>query len=179
MREKPKPQQIYRHFKGNLYQIITLATHSETGEACVVYQALYGDYAVYVRPLTMFLSEVDHEKYPEVIQKYRFQEVNAQTLLHQERVLAEAETKTETGIKSETETEEGLDPVLVEFLDAKNAEDKLRILTGLRLRINKEMLNIMAISLDLELKEAEVAQMYDELYECLLTKEKYERSRRY
>jgi len=67
---------VYRHFKGKLYFVEDIATHSETQELYVVYRELYDDYKCFVRPLEMFASEVDHDKYPDVKQKYRFELVN-------------------------------------------------------------------------------------------------------
>ncbi len=76
MRPNPRPQEIYRHFKGNMYQIITLARHSENGMKMVVYQQLYAPYEVYVRPLEMFMSKIDARKYPNEKQVYRFERLD-------------------------------------------------------------------------------------------------------
>lgn len=64
---------VYRHFKGDYYLVCDVAIHSEDRNEYVIYRALYGDNGLYIRPKDMFLSEVDHEKYPDVRQKYRFE----------------------------------------------------------------------------------------------------------
>ena len=64
---------IYRHFKGDYYLVEAVARDSETNADMVIYRKLYGDGGLWVRPLSMFLSKVDRDKYPEVSQEYRFQ----------------------------------------------------------------------------------------------------------
>lgn len=73
MRHIPKAYERYRHFKGNCYQILAIAKHAEDATEQVVYQALYPPFTIYVRPLSLFMSEVDREKYPSVTQRYRFE----------------------------------------------------------------------------------------------------------
>lgn len=75
-----KPEDLYeykgrtfRHFKGDMYLLLEIAEDSETGKTMVVYKALYGDNKVYVREISMFLSKVDREKYPNAEQEYRFE----------------------------------------------------------------------------------------------------------
>ena len=72
----------YRHFKGNEYEVIGVARHSETLEEMVVYRALYGDGGLWIRPLAMFLSPVDREKYPDAQQNERFALQEIQSVNH-------------------------------------------------------------------------------------------------
>lgn len=71
---------IYKHFKGDYYIVLDVAIHSETKDKYVVYRGLYGENELYIRPIDMFLSEVDHKKYPNISQKYRFELQNIKSI---------------------------------------------------------------------------------------------------
>ncbi|MDE7332429.1 MAG: DUF1653 domain-containing protein [Lachnospiraceae bacterium] len=185
----PLPGQIYRHFKGNLYRIVTMAEHSETGEKLVVYQALYGDYAVYARPLSMFMEKIDQKKYPEAVSGFRFelQKEVIGTLVSgtpQKEVSDDAEdmvkeqtVELESTVRDEEQEELNIDPLVLEFLDAGTYRERLNILAALHNRITDEMINTMAVAADVEIKEGDIEERYNELRTCLLTFEKYECSR--
>ncbi len=185
MRPNPKPQEMYRHFKGNIYQIRCLAKHSETGEMMVVYQAMYDTFQIYVRPLAMFMEEIDRVKYPEAAQQYRFELLQDLELLSESQ---ENEEAAEPGVEMSNKPAEqiqddpadeqlNIDPLVMEFLDADTYEARLNILAALRHRITDEMINTMAMAVDLEIKEGDVEERYEELKNCLLTFEKYECNR--
>ena len=177
-----KANQIYRHFKGNLYRVITVAVHTETEEELVIYQALYDDFKVYARPLSMFMSEVDKEKYPEATQKMRFEPVE-QMVESVEPIAAEAAEEVEAEKKEAAEKTEAaeesisIDPLLEAYLDTDSYREKLNILHGLQHRITEHMLNTMAIVIDFELPEGDIQTKYYALNDCLITKEKYECNR--
>lgn len=175
MRHNPKSQELYRHFKGNVYQIRCLAKHSETGEMMVVYQAMYDTFEIYVRPLSMFMDEVDHVKYPDVKQKYRFELL--QEMDDNREVQLPEERKSEAVAVAESDEELNIDPQVVAFLDAGSYEQRLNILYSLHSRLTDEMINTMAVAVDLEIKEGDIEERYEELRNCLLTFEKYECNR--
>ncbi len=201
MTSRPRPQELYRHFKGNLYQVLTIATDSETMQEMVVYQALYGDYKVYVRPLDMFMSEVDHDKYPDVRQRMRFEKVEPvseekasdekpepvkkeveqtappeNTLFKFDKKPPEKSTVMSKSIDEEAR-ELNLDPLVIRFLDADLAVEKNDILSRLRPTITNDMIDIMAMSLGVVVKEGDVYDRYNDLRTCLTTMEKYESTR--
>ena len=167
IRKTPVPGEFYRHFKNKLYQIIAVAVHSETGEEMVVYQALYGDFRVWVRPLDMFLEEVDREKYPDAAQKYRFERVR---LVKPQGAGEEKNGHSKTGFDAETmraqqesgnvqmtagqapEEEPTVSQDLLDFFDAmdeKNYDRMLECLTKLSAHATRKELDDICLVLDI------------------------------
>ena len=185
---------FYRHFKDKLYQVKGTAIHSETKEKMVIYQGLYGSYEMYVRPYDMFLSEVAHIKYPDVVQKYRFElidiktgksleadyEENNQNMesekseeLEKLEELEELEESKESKESEESEESEE-DSKLIRFLDAYDYKEKLDILTSMRGELNDGLIDIMAESIEVAVPEGDITDRYNSLRKCLMAHTKYE-----
>lgn len=179
MNQIPKPGEIYQHFKGNKYKIITLAQDTETGDILVIYQAIQGEQKTFAREVSMFMSEVDHVKYPNVTQKNRFEKI--------EEAPSAGDLSEETTKKLNTNSMPDaagsepagvqLDAGLMEYLDADTYEKRLEVLTSMKDRLTNEMINTMAVAIDVEIDDGDVEKRYEELKYCLLTREKFECNR--
>lgn len=148
--ETPKPQEIYRHFKGNIYRVLNIAEHTETGEKMVIYQSVDDESKIYARPLEMFMGTVDRAKYPDAEQSMRFELVKDEFVL---------------------------DPEVDAFLDSTTYEEKLKILIDMKPRLTEEKVTTMAFAVDISLPEGDVNTKYESLKKSLLIRERYEGSR--
>ena len=197
----PLPGEKYLHFKNKLYQVIAVAIHSETMEPYVVYQALYGDFGVYIRPYDMFVSEVDHEKYPEVTQKYRFAYVDHtknetlrteraehkkipvnQNVEQQENVpdvtaaVSTAELQEQNMVQRESDVEEQINPWLLRFLDTDTMEEKYQIVCDIKNDITDRLIDDLAVAVDVVIPEGKLSDRYEQLKYCIRTRQKYEQT---
>lgn len=145
MERQVYPGEFYRHFKNKLYQILAVATHSETGERMVVYQALYGDFGVYVRPYEMFLSPVDREKYPDVTQQYRFERVEMGTGTDIQRSSLDADEK-----RCREETLYEPSPGFLKFLDADTYEERMECLSSMARTAKQREVDSIYLVLDMK-----------------------------
>lgn len=202
MRKIPKPGERYRHFKNKEYQILAVATHSETGEKMVVYQALYGEYSVWVRPLSMFMEEVDRVKYPEAAQTYRFeriaagpwesqdwQEVEAHGAERRETRTVRTAHATDEGIRRSEPVDTGsrswdvsqeepeLHPLVAEFLDQDTTEGKLEVLHRMSGKVAKRDLDSLCFCLDMNPVGGSVEEELDAIRQCIRMQQRYDAPR--
>ena len=139
------------------YYVCNLKTAS-SNRILTMCNALYDDFAIYARPLEMFVSEVDHVKYPQVTQKYRFEQVDPVTM-----------NNIDNGMPEE-------DSPLEKFLDARGYEDKLDVLMRNKDKFTDEMIDIMAESLEVVVPEADTSKRLESLKKVLQAHTKYEGS---
>ncbi len=144
MKQIPKKGEIYKHFKGNLYEVLAIAKHTETMEDMVVYQEAEGE-AVYVRPLEMFVSKVDKEKYPEVLQTCRFELQDAKSKLS-----------------------------IMDFLDLPTTTEKIQYLETMKDNLTEEFIGLVAQCLDFVENEGSLEDRYHALVKYLRTVQRYE-----
>ena len=197
-RKSPMSGEIYRHFKNKLYQIVGVAEHSESREKLVIYQALYGNFGMYARPYDMFMSEVDHKKYPEVQQKYRFEkagivgenicstvavnknEDNLKITLEDvvKTIPDKAVIEGATDVNSDVEEQEGVpNPDLLAFLDAETYEEKHKLLVAMRPRITDRLINDLAAAIDVTVEDGDLETRFKSLLYCVKKMDEFEVTR--
>lgn len=207
MERTPRPGEFYRHFKNKLYQVVGIAAHSETGEAMVVYQALYGDFGLYVRPLDMFVSEVDREKYPDVKQKYRFERVEfapgggaiqaypaaagtdsgwpasagSASAGSASSGLGTAEpvsaAPTSAAPASAPEEDQRPNPYLMAFLEADSTAGQLEALKRMEGRVGQEEVDCLRVVLEMGPGGGDIAKQLDDIRKNLEMQRRYDGSR--
>lgn len=142
--KKPIKGEIYKHFKGTLYEVLAIAKHTETMEEMVVYKEVEGE-ATYARPLEMFVSKVDKEKYPEVLQIYRFELQDEKSQLS-----------------------------IMDFLDLSTATEKIQYLEAMKDSLTEEFVGLAAQCLDFVENDGSIDDRYHALVKYLRTVERYE-----
>ena len=159
----------YRHYKGGLYQIVTVAVHTETEEDMVVYQALYGDYKVFARPLKMFLETVKDEA-GNVVPRFAKEDKSFEKTSSIRDISAKKE-------ETENSVVQGVNPLLITFLDAESSVEKLEILHRMRKSIDNKTISDMAAALDIVIEEKDMDERIKDLENCLQMRARFETTR--
>ncbi len=176
-RNLPRPGDKYMHFKGKAYQIVCVAYHSETRERMVAYQALYGSFECFVRPLASFMSQVDRKKYPQSRQKYRF-ELMEESPAAIEPVNQEPDSRqAQTDASKMAQQEEQANPALLQFLDADTLEEKYHVIKSLGNAVTDRLIDDFAVVLDLVIPEGSLDMRYQQLLSSVRTMQKFESTR--
>lgn len=168
------PGEIYRHFKNRLYQIIAIAYHSETGEKYVVYQAMYDDFKIYIRPYDMFISKVDKDKYPLATAVYRFEKVDREELTGLRSVNDVPGKQPEEVQADNNDDGDKVNPYLMGFFDCDTSASQIEYLNSIRGKIDDRLINDIAVSLDLTVDDGNIDDRIDSLIRCLKMKARFE-----
>lgn len=200
MERRVEVGQVYRHFKGNVYEVIALAVNADNREEVVVYKSLNKD-KVFVRSYRGFVSEVNKEKYPDVAQKYRFELVSdTEPEEELQDALADVEAEAEEvetadkgyfpGYNGSTKqapavgealahkavsiADGEVNPMLMQFLETKSFDEKLQILRRMESEMTDKLLDDMAASLDVVIHDGDISDRIRELKTCLSTFDKFD-----
>lgn len=193
MERRVEVGQVYRHFKGNVYEVIALAVNADNREEVVVYKSLNKD-KVFVRSYRGFVSEVNKEKYPDVAQKYRFELVSDKEPEELADIEAELDEAADNGYfpgyngstrqapavgeaeapKAASTADGEVNPMLMQFLETKSFDEKLQILRRMESEMTDKLLDDMAASLDVVIHDGEISDRIRELKTCLTTFDKFD-----
>ncbi|MBQ8558829.1 MAG: DUF1653 domain-containing protein [Tyzzerella sp.] len=179
----PKKGEIYRHFKGNLYEIIIIARDSETLEEKVVYKEVDGD-AAYVRPLPMFVSLVDKEKYPNATQEFRFELVQGVKRHSDKQMILQAAMQSSLQSDAFADAERNNceasiadHGMIMEYLDLDTVSDKIEYLLRVKDQITEEFIEVVAQSLEFTENAGSLVERYEAILRYLRTVARYESGR--
>lgn len=198
---QPMPQERYLHFKNREYQVTAIAKDAETGKTVVVYQALYAPYQMYVRSYEEFVSPVDHIKYPDVKQQWRFAymgrcgdadsatestlscesqgagEVSRTTTKRRTVTMDERRKVRVYGSKEDPIPIDAIPRVLLEFLDADDYTTKYNVVKNHEMELDDHLINQMAASIDEVIEDGRLEERVAQLSCCLRTKAQFETNR--
>jgi len=170
MKRNVYPGEFYRHFENKLYQVMALAEHSETGERMVVYQALYGDFRIFVQPYEMFVSEVDSEKYPQAAQTYQFERVRPGN--GEESLIGSSIADSDTAGK--TDSAKGPNQALLRFLDASDYDERIKSLEYLAETGTQSDMDSIYVVLDMKPQEGTIQEQIEAISKYLFVQNYYD-----
>ncbi len=202
-RHIPKPGERYRHYKGTVCQILCVAAHAGTKEKLVVYQALYGEFEIFARPLDLFLGEVGQRADLNAPTKYRFERIETEKACMEESAIQKGSRdapsqrrEPESGVSAAgaeaafnedgqvdvtqeqaKDAGEQANPALLAFLDADTMEEKYQILKTMGNTITDRLIDDFAVVLDLVIPEGGIETRYQQLLSSLRTMQRYENTR--
>ncbi len=192
-RALPRPGEFYRHFKNRLYQIVAAAYNADDGSPVVVYQALYGDFRVWVRPLEEFMSETDRTKYPDAAQKYRFEKIPPEQVGTLFREMTTGTAAEGTGAETDADpavqapagqtapraadAPAGQHRLLLEFLDTEDLQEKKAIIRCGMDRITQSDLDGIYTYYGIQRFPGDVREQADGVIRYLSMRSRYEGDR--